>query len=86
MSCFSSKPSLVMSSCRLDLSRRRITTFSPNRVGQTETRKSISLPLPSLSLMRPSWGSRRSAMSSSDMILRREMMAFLSFMGGFITS
>jgi len=75
-----------MSSCRLDLSRRRITTFSPNSVGQTETRKSISLPLPSLSLMRPSWGRRRSEMSSSDMILRREMMAFLSLMGGFITS
>ncbi len=50
-----------MSSCRFDLSRRRSTTFSPNRVGQTETRKSISLPRPSFSLMRPSCGRRRSA-------------------------
>ncbi len=36
--------------------------------------------------MRPSCGSRRSAMSSSDMILTREVIAFLSFIGGFITS
>ena len=75
-----------MSSCRFDLSRRRITTFSPNSVGSTETRKSISLPRPILSLMRPSCGSRRSAMSSSAMIFMREVMAFLSFIGGFITS
>jgi len=49
-------------------------------------RKSISLPRPILSLMRPSWGRRRSAMSSSDMILSRDVIAFLSFIGGFITS
>ena len=36
--------------------------------------------------MRPSWGSRRSAMSRADMILRREVIAFFSFSGGFITS
>ena len=63
-----------------------MTTFSPKSVGQTETRKSISRPLPSLSLMRPSCGRRRSAMSSSAMILRREMIAIFSFIGGFITS
>jgi hypothetical protein len=36
--------------------------------------------------MRPSCGSRRSAMSSSDMILSRDVMAFLSLSGGFMTS
>ncbi len=75
-----------MSSWRFPLSSRRITIFSPNRVGSTETRKSISLPRPSFSLMRPSWGRRRSAMSSSDMILMREVIAFFSLSGGFITS
>ena len=83
---FSSKPSLVMSSWRFDLSRSRSTTFSPKSVGQTETRKSISLPLPSWSLMRPSWGRRRSEMSRWLMILRRLIMAARSRMGGFITS
>jgi len=63
-----------------------MTTFSPNSVGQTETRKSISLPPPSFSLMRPSCGSRRSEMSSEAMIFKREMIALRSFIGGFITS
>ena len=36
--------------------------------------------------MRPSCGTRRSAMSSELMILRRETTACLSFKGGFITS
>ena len=36
--------------------------------------------------MRPSCGRRRSAMSSFAMILRREVIAFFSFSGGFITS
>jgi hypothetical protein len=40
-----SKPSLVMSSWRFDLSSKiRRTIFSPKSVGSTETRKSISLP------------------------------------------
>ena len=85
-SCLSSKPSLVMSSCRFALSRRRMTIFSPNSVGRTETRKSISLSLPILSLMRPSCGRRRSAMSSDAMILRREVIAFRSLSGGRISS
>ena len=57
-----------------------MTIFSPNSVGSTETRKSISLPCPILSLMRPSCGRRRSAMSSSAMILSRLEIAFFSFM------
>ena len=36
--------------------------------------------------MRPSCGRRRSAMSSSDMIFRREVIAFFSFIGGFMIS
>ena len=81
-----SKPSFVMSSCRFVLSRRRMTIFSPNSVGRTETRKSISRLLPILSLMRPSCGSRRSAMSSDAMILRREVIALRSLSGGRISS
>ena len=49
-------------------------------------RKSISLPLPSLSLIRPSCGRRRSAMSSDAMILRRLESAFFSLSGGCISS
>ncbi len=75
-----------MSSWRLPLSRRRRTIFSPQIVGRTETRKSISLPLPIFSLMRPSCGRRRSAMSSEAMILRRLERAFFSFSGGCISS
>ena len=33
-----SKPSFVMSSMSLSLSSKRMTIFSPNRVGSTETR------------------------------------------------
>ncbi len=54
-----------------------MTIFSPQIVGKTETRKSISRPLPSLSLMRPSCGRRRSAMSSDAMILMRLVMRVL---------
>ena len=84
-----SNPSLVMSSIRLSLSSSRMTIFSPCRVGMVETRKSSSLSLPwnfILSLIRPSWGRRFSAMSSLERILTREAMASLSFMGGFMTS
>ena len=75
-----------MSSCRFDLSSRRSTIFSPKIVGSTETRKSMSWPGPNLSLMRPSCGRRRSAMSSCAMTLMREVMAFFSFSGGFMIS
>ena len=42
--------------------------------------------LPIFSLMRPSCGTRRSAMFSFDMILKREISAALSFIGGFMIS
>ena len=80
-----SKPSLVMSSINLSRSSSRRTIFSPNRVGRQETRKSISLFCPpSLKriLMRPSCGSRFSAMSSFAMILTRDTMASRNFIGG----
>ena len=62
-----------------------MTIFSPNSVGRHETRKSISLLRPlSLKriLMRPSCGSRFSAMSSFAMILMRETIASRNFIGG----
>ena len=65
-----------MSSCSFDLSSSRMTTFSPNCVGTDETRRSRSRERSSTRsriLMRPSWGSRFSEMSSFAMILRREM-------------
>jgi len=54
------------------LSRTRRTASSPNTLGITDTRKSISRP-PLRALKRPSCGTRRSAMSSSDMTLMREI-------------
>ena len=84
-----SNPSFVMSSISLSLSSRRMTIFSPNSVGRHETRKSISLVPPSVSpkriLMRPSCGSRFSAMSSFAMIFRRDVIASRNFIGGAIT-
>ncbi len=68
---------------RFPLSRIRITTFSPKIVGSVLTRRSIFLS-PTFSLMRPSCGMRRSAMSSSAMILSRLMMAFFILKGGSI--
>ena len=58
-----SRPTLVRSSTRM-------TTLSPNMVGSTLTRMSTGLP-PTFSSMRPSCGSRRSAMSRFDMTLMR---------------
>ncbi len=63
-----------------------MTIFSPKSVGSTDTRKSISRPLPIFSLMRPSCGRRRSAMSSEDMILIRDEIAFFILRGGRISS
>ena len=65
-----------------------MTIFSPKSVGRTETRKSISFGTPfSLKriLMRPSCGSRFSAMSSFAMILMRDAIASRSFIGGLMT-
>ena len=47
-----------------------MTTFSPYTVGNVATRMSMGLP-PTMRPMRPSCGTRRSAMSRSAMILRR---------------
>ncbi len=81
----SSKPSLVMSSISFDLSSRRMTIFSPKSVGRQETRKSMSLVEPLSEkriLMRPSCGSRFSAISSLAMILTREVIASRILSGG----
>ena len=83
-----SKPSLVMSSRRFSLSSKRMTIFSPYSVGTVETRKSSSFFFPSalyLIMMRPSCGSRFSAMSSLAMIFRRLVMASFNRSGGLIT-
>ena len=83
-----SKPSFVMSSISLSLSSRRRTIFSPKSVGRHETRKSISLVAPLSAkriLMRPSCGSRFSAMSSFAMIFRRDVIASRNFIGGAMT-
>src|SRR6266700_2026865 len=66
-SALGSKPKVLRSSVRLPLSRIRSTIFSPNSTGSVETRKSITRD-PILSLMRPSCGTRRSAMLSCAMI------------------
>ena len=67
------------------MSRIRSTIFSPKSTGSVETRKSMTW-LPILSLMRPSCGTRRSAMLSCDRILMREVSAAFILSGGFITS
>ena len=83
-----SNPSPVMSSISLLRSSSRSTIFSPCRVGRQETRKSISFAPPfafNLNLMRPSWGSRFSAMSSFAITFRREVMVSRYFSGGSMT-
>ncbi len=65
-----------------------MTIFSPKSVGRQDTRKSISLVAPASAnriLMRPSCGSRFSAMSSFAMILRRDVIASRNFIGGAMT-
>ena len=76
----SSRPSLVKSSSTRVRSRILITTLSPNTVGKVETRMSISTPRTTV-LMRPSCGSRRSAISSLAMILMRVVSAARSVAG-----
>ncbi len=66
-------------------SRIRSTTFSPNRVGKVLTRKSICLVLDRLSLMRPSCGTRFSAISSCDITFNRAAMRWFSFTGALAT-
>ena len=66
------------------LSSSRSTTFSPWRQGRVLTRKSVVRPR-KLRRIRPSWGIRRSEMSRSAMILKREVMAGVSALGSFST-
>ena len=56
------------------LSSRRRQTFSPKRLGRVLTRKSITRSR-YLRRMRPSWAWRRSAMSRSARILKRDVTA-----------
>ena len=74
-----------MPSLALDGSRIRITIFSPNSVGSVLTRKSIAL-LPNLSFMRPSCGTRFSAMSRREITLMREASLSLIAIGGWVIS
>ena len=54
------------------LSSTRSTASSPKMLGMIDTRKSMGRPSKAI-LKRPSCGTRRSAMSSSDITLMREM-------------
>ena len=62
-----------------------MTTLSPNMVGRTLTRRSTGWPLTTSSI-RPSWGSRRSAMFRFAMTLIRLAMATAMDFGGGIIS
>ena len=63
-------------------SSTRSTTFSPHSVGSVFTRKSMARVLESFILMRPSWGIRRSEMSSADITLSRAARRLPSWAGG----
>ena len=63
-----------------------MTTFSPHRVGQVLTRKSMALLRESFSLMRPSWGTRRSETSRRAMTLMRAAIFPASAIGGLLVS
>ena len=65
-------------------SRIRITTFSPSDAGSVDTRRSIGWPF-TATRARPSCGRSRSAMSSDDMILMREISGSPAWRGIFIT-
>ena len=69
-----------------DGSRIRITIFSPNSVGNVETRKSIVRCADNTSLIRPSCGIRFSEMSSFEITLIRDASVSLISSGGFETS
>ena len=75
-----SMPSWSSSICALDESRMRMTQDSPQEVGSVTTRRSMRLVSSSM-VTRPSCGTRRSAMSSSDRILMREMTVGTIFAG-----
>ena len=70
LSVSSDMPSKSSEMPAFSLSRIRMTTRSPARLGRVDTRTSTSLP-PSVRPMRPSCGMRRSAMSRRAMTLIR---------------
>ena len=74
-------PTLFKSSEITDLSRIRHTTLSPNIVGRTLTRKSTGFPA-TISRIRPSCGSRFSAISRLANTLIRVVIAFARCRGG----
>ena len=78
---FDPKPITSRSSITTERSRIRITTLSPNIVGNRLTRRSTGWP-PTASRMRPSCGSRRSAMSRSAITLTRVVIAIAKCRGG----
>jgi hypothetical protein len=78
-------PSLPRSSRPASFSSSRSTARSPCPVGSVETRTSTGRP-PMRSVIRPSWGSRFSAMSSCAMILMRDTSAACSSRRGRTTS
>ena len=63
-------------------SRMRSTIFSPKSVGNVLTRKSMERALARCILMRPSWGRRRSEMSSAAITLRRAAKRLNRLAGG----
>ena len=65
----------------LRVSRMRSTAFSPATIGSVETRRSSLRPC-TIARMRPSWGTRRSAMSRFAMILMRLRIAAFIDAGG----
>ena len=69
------------SSFTVERSSTRSTTLSPNCVGSVETRRSTGRPA-MVVWMRPSCGTRRSAMLRFDMTLMREVTAVASERGG----
>ncbi len=80
----SNNPSEVRSRIVSLVFRIRITTFSPVADGSDDTRRSTGCPLTE-TRARPSWGRRRSAISSPDMILSREIRGIPAERGTFIT-
>ncbi|MCY1383411.1 hypothetical protein D9M69_715330 [compost metagenome] len=77
-----SYPSASMPTLALLGSRIRITIFSPKRVGNVLTRKSITRSGPILSFIRPSCGTLFSEMSMREITLMREANLSLIAMGG----
>ena len=78
----SSNPSASIPILALEGSKIRSTIFSPQSVGRVLTRKSMARVFDSFILMRPSCGSRRSDMSSSDMTFRRAANRVPKLVGG----